>query len=54
MNRKSSTAKVTISRDRIMRAVASSSAIETGESTDVIEKRLKTKDQRFAKLVLAS
>ena len=54
MNRKPSTAKVTISHDRIMRAVASSSAIETGESTEVIEKRLKTKDQRFAKLVLAS
>lgn len=54
MKRNPSTAKVTISRDRILRAVASSSAIETGESTEVIEKRLKTKDQRFAKLALAS
>jgi len=54
MNRKPSTAKVTISRERILRAVASSSAIETGERTETIEKRLNSKDQRFAKLVLAS
>ena len=46
--------KVKVSRDRIMRAVASSSAIETGERTEVIEMRLKSCARRFTKLTLAS
>ncbi|MGB2060653.1 hypothetical protein [uncultured Alcanivorax sp.] len=56
MIRKASTgkAKVTIPRARILRAVASSSAIETGERTEVIEQRLKSRPRRFAKLTLAS
>lgn len=53
MVRKISTDKVTVSRERIVRAVASSSAIETGERTAVIEKRLKSRPRHFAKLTLA-
>lgn len=54
MVRKSpSTTKITISRSRIQRAVASSSAIETGEGTEAIEKRLKSPTRRFTKLTLA-
>lgn len=45
--------KVTVSRERILRAVASSSAIETGERMAVIEKRLKSRSRRFTKLTLA-
>jgi len=54
MVRKSQLAKVSVSRDRIMRTVASSSAIETGEHPELIEKRLKSRARRFAKLKLAS
>lgn len=53
MVRKTPTDKVTVSRERIVRAVASSSAIETGERTAVIEKHLKSPSRRFAKLSLA-
>lgn len=53
MVRKTPTDKVMVSRERILRAVASSSAIETGERTAVIEKRLKSRSRRFAKLSLA-
>ncbi|MDN7131068.1 hypothetical protein JNO04_01730 [Halomonas sp. MC140] len=53
MVRKTPTDKVMVSRERILRAVASSSAIETGERTVVIEKRLKSRQRRFAKLTLA-
>ena len=52
--RKSSSGKVLISRARIIRSVASSSAIETGEGTDVIENRLKRGERRFKHLTLAS
>jgi hypothetical protein len=54
MVRKNQLAKVSVSRDRIMRTVASSSAIETGEHPDLIEERLKSRARRFAKLKLAS
>jgi hypothetical protein len=54
MVRKNQLAKVSVSRDRIMRTVASSSAIETGEHPELIEKRLKSRARRFAKLKLAS
>lgn len=53
MVRKASADKVTVSRERILRAVASSSAIETGERTAVVEKRLKSRSRRLAKLTLA-
>lgn len=53
MVRKISTDKVMVSREHILRAVASSSAIETGEPTAVIEKRLKSRPRRFTKLTLA-
>ena len=54
MIRRKASAKVTISRTSILRAVASSSAIETGEQTEAIEKRLKSRSRRANKLVLAS
>ncbi len=54
MIRKPSKDKVTVSRNRIVRAVASSSAIETGEGTEVIEKRLKSPTRGKNKLTLAS
>lgn len=53
MVRKPPTDKVMVSRERIVRAVASSSALETGERTAVIEKRLKSRSRCFAKLTLA-
>ena len=53
MVRKTPAEKVMVSRERILRAVASSSAIETGERTAAIEKRLKSHSRRFAKLTLA-
>lgn len=53
MVRKKSTDKVSVSRASILRAVASSSAIETGESTETIEKRLKSRSQRTGKFKLA-
>ncbi len=54
MVRKKSSGKVSVSRASILRAVASSSAIETGERTEVIEKRLKSRARRSGKLALAS
>lgn len=54
MLRKPSTSKVMVSRKHILRAVASSSAIETGERTAVIEKRLQSRSRRFKTLTLAS
>lgn len=54
MVRKKQPAKVLVSRDRITRTVASSSAIETGERADVVEKRLKSRARRFADVKLAS
>lgn len=53
MVRKKCSAKVAVSRNRIVRAVASSSAIETGESIKVIEQRLRSGTRRFTKLSLA-
>ncbi len=54
MVRKKNSDKVSVSRASILRAVASSSAIETGERTEVIEKRLKSRPRRLSKLTLAS
>jgi hypothetical protein len=42
-----------IDEDRLIRAVASSTAIETGESTESIEQRLKSGRSRFRHLKLA-
>lgn len=54
MVRKQNSDKVTVSRESILRAVASSSPIETGDRTEVIEKRLKSRIRRSGKLTLAS
>jgi len=43
----------TTSRERILRAVASSTAIETGQSIKKIEASLKTKKSKFKNLELA-
>ena len=40
-------------KNQIYRAVASSTAIETGESIREIEKKLKNKNSKFKKLKLA-
>ncbi|MCX2782830.1 hypothetical protein OQJ46_07500 [Microbulbifer thermotolerans] len=53
MVRKKTAGKIVVSRSRIVRAVASSSAIETGESTRVIEQRLRSGTRSFAQLTLA-
>lgn len=52
MFRKSPAEKVSVSRENILRAVASSSGIETGERTAEIEQRLKASKRRFSKLAL--
>ena len=54
MVRKKSTGKVSVSRASILRAVASSSAIETGERVEDIEKRLKSRSRHAGKFTLAS
>jgi hypothetical protein len=54
MIRHTDKAKRKISRNRIIRAVVSSSAIETGESTETVEKRLKSHSRRRTSLTLAS
>jgi len=54
MVRKKSTGKVSVPRASILRAVASSSAIETGERIEDIEKRLKSRSRRTGKFTLAS
>lgn len=51
MTTKTNTAKV--SKSRIYRAVASSTAIETGKSTADIEAKLKASKSRFSHLTLA-
>lgn len=43
----------TIDQEKLIRAVASSTAIETGESTEAIEQRLKSGRFRFRNLKLA-
>jgi len=43
-----------MSKDRIIRAVASSTAIETGQSIKKIEATLKSKKSKFKNLELAS
>ena len=54
MIRRSPNAKVSVSKARIQRSVASSSAIEINERTEVIEKRLRSGNRRFTNLTLAS
>lgn len=54
MVRKKSTGKVSVSHASILRAVASSSAIETGERIEDIEKRLESRSRRTGKFTLAS
>ncbi len=44
----------TVSKARILRAVASSTAIETGQSIKVLEDTLKSKHNKFKHLMLAS
>ena len=39
--------------DTIIRAIASSTAIETGQSIDVIERKLKSRNSKFLHLALA-
>jgi len=53
MSRKPSHQPIKVSRNRIIRSVASSSAIETGEKIEVIEKRLKNVTQNSTKVALA-
>jgi hypothetical protein len=43
-----------ITKALILRAVASSSAIETGTPTQIIEKKLKSKKSKFHHLTLAN
>lgn len=45
--------KVKLSKERVLRAVASSTAIETGESVQSIEAKLKAKSDKFKGLSLA-
>ncbi|VEF26050.1 Uncharacterised protein [Shewanella baltica] len=51
MKTKSNITKV--SQSRLYRAVASSTAIETGKTTAEVEAKLKTKKSRFSHLTLA-
>ncbi|KZN60868.1 hypothetical protein [Pseudoalteromonas luteoviolacea] len=44
----------TVSKAMIYRAVASSTAIETGVATKEIEKKLKSSNRRFAHISLAN
>lgn len=53
MARKTAVKPVVISYQRLIRSVASSSAIETGESTQAIEKHLISDKPRFPQLTLA-
>lgn len=45
--------KVKVEKSKLIRAVASSSAIETGTATQVIEAKLKSKSGKFKHLSLA-
>lgn len=51
--KKQSTMKNSVSKASILRAVASSSAIESNLSVDEIKSRLKAKNSRFSHLRLA-
>lgn len=53
MQRKTDAKQVAISLQCLIRSVASSSAIETGERTEIIEKRLIAAKRRFPTLTLA-
>ena len=53
MVRRRKTEQAEISKSRLLRSVASSSAIETGEATAVIEKRLKEGARQYKNLTLA-
>ncbi|GAA6145538.1 hypothetical protein [Thalassolituus maritimus] len=52
MLRRNPNAKFRVSRARLRRSVASSTAIETGEPTEVIEARLNSGKRRFKHLTL--
>lgn len=45
---------ITVSLDRIIRAVASSTVIETGEDVGAIENRLKHGNRRFYNITLCN
>ncbi|WP_169579669.1 hypothetical protein [Saccharospirillum impatiens] len=51
MSNRQTTKKV--KKASIYRSVASSSAIETGEAVDAIERKLKAKNGKYAHLLLA-
>ncbi|MCL4409600.1 MAG: hypothetical protein M1356_04680 [Gammaproteobacteria bacterium] len=53
MTRKPSHQPIKVSRSRIIRSVASSSAIETGEKIELIENRLKSSSHTAKKVTLA-
>lgn len=53
MVRKKNTGKISVSRASILRAVASFSAIETGERIEDIEKRLQSRSSSAGKITLA-
>lgn len=42
-----------LNSDTVIRAIASSTAIETGQSIEVIERKLKSKNSKFLHLSLA-
>lgn len=44
----------TVSREKIIRAVASSTAIETGEAVAVLEAKLRAGNSKFKHITLAS
>lgn len=47
-------ANTPVSREKIIRAVASSTAIETGESVAVLEAKLRANNSKFKHITLAS
>jgi len=51
---KTKTTATKVSRSRILRAVASSTAIETGQSIQKLETLLKSKKSKFERLTLAN
>ncbi len=53
IRRSKTAARNQLTPEKILRSVASSTAIETGESTAVIEARLKSGKRRFPQLSLA-
>ncbi|WP_156878978.1 hypothetical protein [Oceanobacter kriegii] len=54
MQRRSKDSRQPVNKDAVRRSVASSTAIETGESSFKIESRLKSGKRRFPDLTLAS